>query len=139
MRHSIPKKKKFYEIASTNFSMCTTKRLRLDTPTRWNSTFTMLDLFIYFRDALDHFVSKDVDLRVHHLGEDEWGKVVQLHAFLKTFYVVTVEFSAYKTPTANIYFHAVWKIHMVLTKISEGGKCLLSDMVAEMQLKFEKY
>ncbi len=139
LRHSIPKKKKFYEIASRNFSLSTTRRLRFDTPTRWNSTFTMLDSFIYFQDALDYFVSKDVDLRVHYLSPEEWGKAVQLQDFLKTFFDVTNEFSASKTPTANIYFHGVWKMHLALKAISDGPTCLLSDMVTNMHVKFEKY
>ncbi|KAL9688858.1 hypothetical protein QQ045_033283 [Rhodiola kirilowii] len=48
LRHSLPKNKKFYEVASTNFGLSTAMKLRLDTPTRWNSTYTMLDRYIYF-------------------------------------------------------------------------------------------
>ena len=92
LRHSLPKRKKFYEIATTNFSLNSTKRLRLDTPTRWNSTFMMLDRYIYFHDAIDSFVSKDADLRLHRLDEEEWENVARLKRFLQVFYEVTNDF-----------------------------------------------
>ncbi|CAH9107844.1 unnamed protein product, partial [Cuscuta europaea] len=116
LRHSMPKNKKIYEIASTTFNLNTTKKLRLDTPIRWNSTFTMLDRFLYFRDAIDSFVGKNVDLKWYRLTEEEWAKVSQLKKFLQVFFDVTNDFSASKTPTSNIYFCGVWKIHRLLKK-----------------------
>ncbi|CAH9120984.1 unnamed protein product [Cuscuta epithymum] len=139
LKHSMPKNKKFYEIASTTFSLNTTKKLRLDTPIRWNSTFTMLDRFLYFRDAIDSFVSKNVDLKCYRLTEEEWTKVGQLKKFLQVFFDVTNDFSASKTPTSNIYFCGVWKIHKLLKKTAAAPPSILSNMVSEMQLKFQKY
>lgn len=139
LKHSMPKQKKFYEIAATNFSLNTIKRIRLDTPTRWNSTYLMLDRFIYFRDAIESFVSKDVDLKVHRLTEEEWEKVSKLRKFLKHFYDVTNDFSASNTPTSNIYFRGVLRLHKLLTKITTGPPSILSSMVNAMEVKFEKY
>lgn len=139
LRHSMPKNKKFYEIASTNFALNTTKKLRLDMPIRWNSTFTMLDRFIYFRDAIDSFVNKNLDMKDYALSEEEWSKVSLLKKFLQVFYDVTNEFSASKSPTSNIYFCGVWKIHRMLLKVEAGPPSILSTMVDKMEIKFDKY
>ncbi|KAL2897227.1 putative AC transposase [Bienertia sinuspersici] len=103
-RYSIPKKKKFYEIAQKTYHLDGRKRIRGDCCVRWNSTFLMLDRALYFRPAIDHFVEKDSELKIYLLDDVERGKVSVIHNFLKVFYNVTKEFSTSKTPTANIYF-----------------------------------
>lgn len=66
------------------------------------------------------------------------AKVVT-HDFLKVFYDVTNEFSAYDTPTTNIYFKGVWDIQCMLLETANGPHTFLVDMVKEMQKKFDKY
>ncbi|KAK9713643.1 hypothetical protein RND81_06G041900 [Saponaria officinalis] len=139
LRHSIPKRKKFYEIAQSAYSLNVNKRLRGDTCIRWNSTYLMLDRYIYFRDVVDNIVSRDRDIKVYHLSYEEWEKVIELHEFLKVFYDVTNSFSASKTSTANIYFLGVWKIHKKLVDVYNNRHSFLSDMVNKMHEKFNKY
>ncbi|KAJ9542590.1 hypothetical protein OSB04_029096 [Centaurea solstitialis] len=106
-RYSIPKKRRFYSVAETKFGIKTNKKLRGDNCIRWNSTFLMLDLFLYFRNVIDHVVSRDKYIKIFALSINEWDRVVELHSFLKLFYVVTNAFSASKNPTANLYFDGV--------------------------------
>ncbi|XP_057522450.1 zinc finger BED domain-containing protein RICESLEEPER 1-like [Amaranthus tricolor] len=140
-KHSIPKKKKFYSVAETSFGIKTKRKLRGDNNIRWNSTFLMLDRYIFFRDVIDHVVSRDKDLSVFALSKDEWDKVIELHGFLKIFYDVTNSFSASKTPTSNLYFDGVWKIHRKLIEIMDGdnSSCGLAAMIKDMKTKFDKY
>ncbi|KAK9697464.1 hypothetical protein RND81_08G039400 [Saponaria officinalis] len=139
LSHSILKRKKFYEVAHSTFGLNTTKKLRGDTCIRWNSTYLMLDRYLYFRDVLDSFVSKDKDIKLFNLSSEEWNKVNELHKFLKVFYDVTNSFSASNTPTANVYFHGVWKIHKKLNDVYNGPPTFLSSMVSNMHEKFNRY
>ncbi|KAK9682072.1 hypothetical protein RND81_10G048200 [Saponaria officinalis] len=118
-KHSIPKQKHFYSVAQTMFHLNTRKKLRGDNLIRWNSTFFMLDRFIYYKDVVDHVVGRDKDIQI--------------------FYDITNMFSASKTPTSNLYFHGVWKIYKKLSDVSEGPLTSLSIMAKEMEKKFEKY
>jgi hypothetical protein len=44
-----------------------------DVPTRWNSTFDMLDFAINYRTAIDAVTSnRDLNLRKYELADDEW-------------------------------------------------------------------
>ncbi|XP_074287835.1 zinc finger BED domain-containing protein RICESLEEPER 3-like [Silene latifolia] len=99
----------------------------------------MLDRYLYYRDVLDNFVSKDKDIKVYNLSSAEWKKVNELHKFLKVFYEVTNSFSASNTPTANVYFHGVWKIHKKLDEVYNSPPSFLSTMVIDMHEKFNKY
>ncbi|KAK9756261.1 hypothetical protein RND81_01G084900 [Saponaria officinalis] len=139
LSHSIPKRKKFYEVAHSTYGLNTTKKLRGDTCIRWNSTYLMLDRYLYFKDVLDNFVSKDKDIKVFNLSSEEWKKVNELHKFLKVFYDVTNSFSASNTPTANVYFHGVWKIHKKLNDVYNSPSNFLYDTVSVMHEKFNKY
>ncbi|KAK9714571.1 hypothetical protein RND81_06G104300 [Saponaria officinalis] len=139
LRHSILKRKKFYEIAQSAYGLNVNKRLRGDTCIRWNSTYLMLDRYIYFRDVVDNIVSRDREIKVYHLSYEEWEKLIELHEFLKVFYDVTNYFSASKTPTANFYFLGVWKIHKKLVDVYNNRQSFLSDMVNKMHEKFNKY
>ncbi|KAL2934000.1 putative AC9 transposase, partial [Bienertia sinuspersici] len=63
-RYSIPKKKKFYEIAQQTYHLNARKGIRGDCCVKWNSTYLMLDRALYFRPAIDHVVEKDVEIKI---------------------------------------------------------------------------
>ncbi|KAH9623166.1 hypothetical protein KSS87_005834 [Heliosperma pusillum] len=138
-KHSIPKKKKFYEVAQQIYHLDAKKRLRGDCCVRWNSTYLMLDRALYFRRPIDHVIEKDKDLMQHILSNEEWDQVATIHGFLKTFYDITTEFSASKTPTSNLYFKGVWEIQCLLLEVVKGQHEYLVNMVKLMQKKFDKY
>uniref|UniRef100_A0A803N7J4 Uncharacterized protein n=1 Tax=Chenopodium quinoa TaxID=63459 RepID=A0A803N7J4_CHEQI len=132
LRYSIPKKKKFYEIAQQTYHLDPKKRIRGDCCVRWNSTYLMLDRALYFSAAIDHVVEKDSGIKMYLIDDDEWNKVSVIHDFLKLFYDVTNEFSSYKTPTANIYFKGVWDIQCMLLEAANGPHSFLINMVKAM-------
>ena len=138
-RHSVPKRKKFYQIAQQTYHLDGKKRIRGDYCVRWNSTYLMLDRALYFRAAIDYVVEKDIEIKMYLLDDDEWHKVLVIRDFLKVFYNITNEFSASTTPTSNVYFKGVWDIQCMLLETANGPHSFLINMVKEMQKKFDKY
>lgn len=59
--------------------------------------------------------------------------------FLKPFYEVTTLFSRNYYPTANIYFHKIWKIHMMIIEEKQSEDPNIKEMAIEMETKFKKY
>ncbi|KAL5808284.1 hypothetical protein ACOSQ3_028975 [Xanthoceras sorbifolium] len=86
----------------------------LDVCTRWNSTYLMLVNALKFNVKV--FVQ-----------------------FLKTFYDVTMLFSASLSVTSNLCFHKWGTINNQLMKMSSEGNLLVRYMASTMKIKFEKY
>ncbi|XP_074282273.1 zinc finger BED domain-containing protein RICESLEEPER 2-like [Silene latifolia] len=139
IRSFTSKKEKFYELARSSFGLDTSKRLIGDTDARWNSTFVMLDRFLYFRDVIDSFVSKDKNIKVFALKQEEWERVAEVFNFLKVLYDVMNTYLASKTQTPNVHFHVLWTVFRKLSDISNGPPSFLFTMAKELHLEFDKY
>jgi len=61
-----------------------TKGLCQDVPTRWNSTFLMLESALYYKKVFNHLEVVDGN-SVHCSRHDEWSKIEKLCGFLKVF------------------------------------------------------
>ena len=47
-------------------------------------------------------------------------------------------FSGTNYPTANLYFHCVWRIQLRIMEMKDDDE-IIRDMAKEMRIKFDKY
>ncbi|XP_024020634.1 zinc finger BED domain-containing protein RICESLEEPER 2-like [Morus notabilis] len=104
------------------------KGLCQDVPTRWNSTYLMLESALYYRRVFQHLELSDSNYK-HCPSSAEWDKVEKIKTFLKLFYDATLKFSGTKYPTANLYFPSIWHCCFMLKQYLEatfsvGGRVL---------------
>ena len=137
VRGSQGRKKSFYEFVK-QMDLDGKKGLRQDVPTRWNSTFLMLQSALYYRSAFQHLELTDYNFK-HCLIVDEWKKAEKIKKFLAVFYDATLVFSGTKYPTANLYFPQVFIVYFTLKKESDSEDEYMRKMADQMLVKFEKY
>lgn len=71
--------------------------------------------------------------------KEDWANAKIFVEFLKTFYEVTLKFSASEHVTSNTFFHEICIIQRWLSELCLSSDCLLSTMAFGMKRKFEKY
>ncbi|CAL9008221.1 unnamed protein product [Prunus brigantina] len=137
VRGSQGRKQKFLDCAA-QVSLDCKKGLRQDVPTRWNSTFLMIDSALYYQRAFLHLQLSDSNYK-HFLSEVEWQTLEKLNKFLKVFYDVTSLFSGTKYTTANLYFPQVFVVEDTLRKAKNDQDDFMRSMATQMMEKFDKY
>ena len=124
--------------------------LSLDVPTRWNSTYLMLEAALKFKKA---FTRLEGDLNFTSYfseplngkemdgppSELDWDNATVFLKFLKTFYQLTKKFSGSLYSTSNLYFLEICEVKQELNVLSEDSDNLLGKMADSMQRKFDKY
>lgn len=85
------------------------KRPSLDVPTRWNSTYLMLESSLEFRSAFGALYSQDPNYMDLPTAEG-WKMAGLLCNIFKLFYDATIVVSGSLYPTAHQYFHVLWKV-----------------------------
>ena len=64
-----------------------------DVPTRWNSTYDMLDFSVEYREAIDAITgNQKMKLRQYELDEEAWEIATKLRDVLKVFYLLSLSF-----------------------------------------------
>ncbi|KAL9253482.1 Zinc finger BED domain-containing protein [Drosera capensis] len=128
-------RKKFFDLANKKFHLPARKKLQLDTPSNWNSTYKFLGHVLYYKDVFLHLEGWD-----HHLrSEEEWQKLSMVHKFLKSLYDVTCMISDATCSTVNVYLKALLMVHCRMLEIVRGPHCFLTNTIREMQRKLDHY
>ncbi|XP_042969171.1 zinc finger BED domain-containing protein RICESLEEPER 1-like [Carya illinoinensis] len=137
VKGSQSRKVKFLD-STKQMSLDSKKGLRQDVPTRWNSTYLMLESAIFYRRAFSHLELTDSNFK-HCPSIFDWEKIEKINSLLGVFYEATCDFSGTKYPTANLYFPAIFLIYFTLKRHSEGEDDYMKTMCCKMLVKFEKY
>ena len=137
VKGSSGRKKKFMDCVA-QVSLESKKGLRGDVPTRWNSTYVMLDSALFYRLAFIHLQLSDSNYR-HCPSQEEWSKVEKISNMLRVFNKVTCLFSGTSYPTANLYFPQVFLIQHTLKEALTDNDSFMTIMGSHMHAKFDKY
>ncbi|PHT44243.1 hypothetical protein CQW23_18268 [Capsicum baccatum] len=138
------------------------KSLCLDVPTRWNSTYLMLNRAIEYEGAILTYADRDIGL-AHHLefghicvcdGDSDivdeeqpvgsllcsdWDSVKRIAKFLELFFKLTLKVSGSLYITSNIHFLEICQVGFCLSKLISSDDIVLAQMATNMKKKFEKY
>ncbi|XP_062150253.1 zinc finger BED domain-containing protein RICESLEEPER 2-like [Alnus glutinosa] len=127
---------KFAEIAK-NLQL-SSKKLILDVPTRWNSTYLMLAAAIEFKEVFAMYGYNDRQFTWVPSHED-WAKVEVACQLLGVFNRVTKIVSGSDYPTSNLFLPEVWRMKDVITKKCVDENDFIRSMAQKMKSKFDKY
>ncbi|XP_073042327.1 zinc finger BED domain-containing protein RICESLEEPER 2-like isoform X2 [Primulina eburnea] len=112
--------------------------LRLDVPTRWNSTYLMLDSAIKYKKTFCSLQLNDNNYK-YCPSIEEWKRGEKICEFLEPFYDTTNLISGSSYPTSNLYVMQVWKIEVWLNENLSNEDLVVSDMCKRMKEKSGKY
>ncbi|XP_062003222.1 zinc finger BED domain-containing protein RICESLEEPER 2-like [Rosa rugosa] len=128
---------KFVEIVK-QLQLPTSKRLILDVPTRWNSTYAMLEAALVFKEVFPRYQERDPYYQWLP-SVDDWKKAEKVCQFLEVFNEATNIFSGSDYPTANLILPEIWKIKQILNDASVDDCDYMREMSLKMSAKFDKY
>ncbi|XP_028078736.1 zinc finger BED domain-containing protein RICESLEEPER 2-like [Camellia sinensis] len=121
----------------------------LDIPTRWNSTYLMLEATEKYEKAFNclKFVDsnfkpyfKNVDGGIRRsLNELDWKKYRLFLRFLKLFYLATKKFSGSLFVTSNAFYKEMFVIESKISQLILEEGDTSSTMAKTMKQKFSKY
>ncbi|KAG5022179.1 hypothetical protein JHK85_018521 [Glycine max] len=114
------------------------RKLIIDCPTRWNSTFQMLSTILKFKTAFSAYNERDPHYTYAPSHED-WEKVQKVCTLLEVFNIATHIISSSEYPTANLYLAEVWRVKQVIDNALEDTTFFMREMAGSMKVKFDKY
>ncbi|XP_057510755.1 zinc finger BED domain-containing protein RICESLEEPER 1-like [Actinidia eriantha] len=114
------------------------KRLILDCPTRWNSTYMMLSTALKFKVVIPRYQERDLGF-VYVPSLEDWVKVKNVCQVLAIFNEVTNIISGSAYPTSNLFLTEVWRMKEILDAKSVDENDYIRAMALKMKKKFDKY
>lgn len=114
------------------------KGFHLDVPTQWNTTYSMLQIALEYKDAIIGFQSHVPDF-ASMLTEEQWAEAMVVRNCLKIFYDVADLLSSTDRPTANLFFEEFCEIQLQLVEWLNGPDELIRSIASVMKEKFDPY
>ncbi|KAJ1689265.1 hypothetical protein LUZ63_013420 [Rhynchospora breviuscula] len=114
------------------------KKPQWDVPTRWNSTYLMLELALELKPAIMRYASLDKKFS-KALSDSQWGILKELVKHLKVFYEATLKLSGTKYPTLNIFFSEFCEVYLTIKRMASNEYPFIANMGTQMHTKFNKY
>lgn len=142
IKASAKRSDEFYKCASS-FSRDNGKGLFLDVPTRWNSTYLMLESAEPYEVAFKVYASvnssfaKDCSLGLPQ--DEDWVNVRKMIEYLKTFYDFTLLFSGNSYITGHLFFKEMCDIFEVISQLEMSIDEEVVSMAKKMKEKIGKY
>ncbi|KAH7860858.1 hypothetical protein Vadar_018820 [Vaccinium darrowii] len=133
-----PKREEQFVESARQLGIDYDRKLALDCPTRWNSTFLMLQTAIEYRSAFARLKLKHRQYKCCP-NDDDWYLAQDICERLEIFYRVTLLFSGTSYPTSNLFFPDVCDIKLTLTEWASCGIDLVEEMASKMIEKYDKY
>lgn len=128
---------KFGEIAK-QLGVSTERGLSSDVPTRWNSTYKMLDAAFHYRMVFGEYAKRDPSYRWSP-SEDAWENYEKIRKLLEVFYDVTAIYSGTDYPTSNKFLRETFRIKKILAEQVSSDDLFMRNMAEVMAHKFDKY
>ena len=145
IRQSPNRLKKFKECVEME-KIESKQMLCLDVPTRWNSTYLMLDTASKLAKAFDRFEDVDpcfsrdlVDDEIGVPNSLDWENVANYVHFLEHFYDLTLQSSGSLYVTSNVVVHDLSDILVLMKEWKNGVDLRLGCMAMRMRKKYAKY
>lgn len=114
------------------------RKLVLDTPTRWNSTFEMLSIALKFKKVFPIFKDREPTYKNLPSMED-WIKIEHICEVLEVFEAATKIISGRAYPTSNLFLTELYAIKELLDEKAKDSHDFIRNMVEQMKIKFDKY
>ena len=114
------------------------KKLIIDCPTRWNSTYKMLSVALKFKAIFPRYKEREPHYS-YAPSEEDWVKVEKICKLLEVFNVATHVISGSEYPTSNLYLPEVWRVKKLIDDAMEDNEFFIRDMASSMKEKFDKY
>ncbi|KAM1841521.1 hypothetical protein ACFX13_016332 [Malus domestica] len=166
---SSPRRLSYFKKCVENEKLDSKGLVVMDVPTRWNSTYMMLESCLKFKKAFERMTEDDEANiyttyfsekvfndegeevagkgRVGPPKEEDWDSAEVFVEFLKAFYLITLKVSASNYPTSNTAVHDVIVVENEIEKLflpeyMQTGRTVelvLRDMAFNMRAKYRKY
>ncbi|XP_021602385.2 zinc finger BED domain-containing protein RICESLEEPER 2-like [Manihot esculenta] len=118
--------------------------LCLDVPTRWNSTYLMLNTAQKYERAFERYESQDPMFKID-MGENDipdyydWTQVRKMADMLTHFYELTLRISGSRYVTSNLFFSEISDLAFILNQWINSNDFDMKSMGERMKVKFDNY
>ncbi|CAN1229322.1 Putative AC transposase [Linum perenne] len=120
------------------------KALTLDVPTRWNSTYLMLESVEPYASAFRPYegmlpaFKADLDT-IGTPTDEDWVNVRWMMEYLKKFYDLTCLVSGTSYVTSHLFFKEMCDLFDLISEVEQSEDPKISSMARKMRMKVAKY